>query len=139
MSEFDHFVQIWLTHDNAKTSKFIGLFQGGLRVSMLFVHLLMVKKNYQKSKYYEAKLVRNGHIKDEVKFQVDEIMVNWTCKKKISSVLLSLWACQYAPLEHVDGTAFLEVMNDIDLSELFLVVSELSNDKAGLSSISNKL
>ncbi|KAG9284235.1 hypothetical protein G9A89_002045 [Geosiphon pyriformis] len=115
----------------------------------------MLKKSYQKSKYYKAEFAKNRHIKsvinkqmksfssnkesEKVRSQVDKIMVDWTHKRKISPILPSLWACQYALLKYINSTAFLEVINNIGLSKLFLVVSELSDGKAvSLFSIPNE-
>ncbi|KAG9306260.1 hypothetical protein G9A89_016164 [Geosiphon pyriformis] len=96
----------------------------------------------QKSKYYEAELVKSEYIRNaidkriesfgsnksgmiRIRSRIDEIMVDWTCKRKYL---------------HVDNNAFSEVMSNISLGKLSLVVSRLSDGKAaGLSRISNKL
>ncbi|KAG9288119.1 hypothetical protein G9A89_017714 [Geosiphon pyriformis] len=161
MLEFDCLVQIWSTHDDAEASKFFGVFQSGLKINELFGHLSTLARNghikniidkcmesFSLNKGGIIKIVLNYLVignklileSKEIRSKVDEIMVDWTCKRKVSPILPSLWAYQYAPLEHIDNTAFSEVMNNISLSELSLVVSELPNDKAtGLFGIPNEL
>ncbi|KAG9293672.1 hypothetical protein G9A89_019009 [Geosiphon pyriformis] len=156
------------------------MFWSGLKMNKLCKHLLTVKKDYQKSKYYEAEFVKNEHIKnvidkhiesfssnkgrmiksvleelfckvvlnhlviknelilesEKIRSQINEIMVDWTHKKKVFSILPSLWACQYASLKHIDNTAFLGVINNISLGKLSLVVNKLPDSKTtGLSGI----
>ncbi|KAG9285696.1 hypothetical protein G9A89_002263 [Geosiphon pyriformis] len=160
MSEFDYLVQVWSTLDDDEASKFLALHYDNPKLAMLLEHLSKAKKDYHKSKYYEAELTKNGCIRDaidkhiknfildkssmirsvlkqpfckvvlnhlvigdklvlepgEVKFKVDEIIMDWTHKRRVTPVL----------------SDFLE--------KLSLVVSGLPNRKtAGLSGIPNKL
>ncbi|KAG9291583.1 hypothetical protein G9A89_022002 [Geosiphon pyriformis] len=76
----------------------------------------------------------------EVKAKVDNIMVNWTRKRKVLKSVPDLWFHQYAPLEYVVNDAFSGVMNEIRLGELCMVVKNLLNGKAaGFSGVLNKL
>ncbi|KAG9293662.1 hypothetical protein G9A89_018999 [Geosiphon pyriformis] len=76
----------------------------------------------------------------EVKSKVDEIMVEWTRKQVVPTMMSELWARQYALLNHVQDDAFSEVMRKISLGELFSVVGGLLDGKAaGLSGILNEL
>ncbi|KAG9302125.1 hypothetical protein G9A89_020559 [Geosiphon pyriformis] len=60
----------------------------------------------------------------EMKSSMDKIMEGWTRKRSVQSVLPGLWACQYAPLDHVWNDAFSGVM---------------SARAAGLSGVPNEL
>ncbi|KAG9295786.1 hypothetical protein G9A89_009015 [Geosiphon pyriformis] len=54
--------------------------------------------------------------------------------------MFDLWSHQYMPLDYVDGTAFFNIMELVNISELSSVISNLPNDKsADLSGIPNKL
>ncbi|KAG9301757.1 hypothetical protein G9A89_003304 [Geosiphon pyriformis] len=75
-----------------------------------------------------------------IKLGVDKIIEGWTKKRIVSSVVPNVWAYQYALLDYIRDDAFLGVMCSINMSELLLVVNNLSDGKAaGLSGISNEL
>ncbi|KAG9284066.1 hypothetical protein G9A89_022840 [Geosiphon pyriformis] len=156
MSEFDYLVWVWSTLDNVVVSKFLVLYYGNSKSTVLLKHLSKAKKNYCKSKYYEAKLAKNRCIRNVI----DKHMKNFILNKDsmIKSVLEQSFCKvvldylvigdelilepgeQYILLEYVNNAAFLGVMCNINLGELSLVVSSLPNRKtAGLSGISNKL
>ncbi|KAG9303459.1 hypothetical protein G9A89_013786 [Geosiphon pyriformis] len=87
-------------------------------------------------------VVNNGLVLEpvEVKSKVDKIMVRWTRKWVVLTVVFELWAHQYAPLDHVRNDTFSGIMREIGLGKLFSVVGGLSNGKAaGLSGIPNEL
>ncbi|KAG9297173.1 hypothetical protein G9A89_019454 [Geosiphon pyriformis] len=76
----------------------------------------------------------------EIKSKIDEIMVEWTRKQVVPTVVSELWARQYVSLDHIRDDAFSGVMHEIGLGELLSVVGSLPNSKAaGLFGIPNKL
>ncbi|KAG9300819.1 hypothetical protein G9A89_003168 [Geosiphon pyriformis] len=75
-----------------------------------------------------------------VKSKVDEIMEDWTRKRRMVLDINDEWSCQYCSLGYVFDEAFSDVMGLIDFDELFGVVSNLPDSKAaGLLGISNEL
>ncbi|KAG9307319.1 hypothetical protein G9A89_017147 [Geosiphon pyriformis] len=64
--ESDCLVKIWLAVDNRETSKFAELVMDGAELSELLRHLSIVKKGYQKSKYYESKASEDAAIKKAI-------------------------------------------------------------------------
>ncbi|KAG9304508.1 hypothetical protein G9A89_020072 [Geosiphon pyriformis] len=77
---------------------------------------------------------------DFVKSKMDEIMEEWTRKRRVVSDISRDWAHQYQPLKYVFNGAFSGVMCPISFDEMSAVVKDLLDGKtAGLSGISNKL
>ncbi|KAG9303325.1 hypothetical protein G9A89_013651 [Geosiphon pyriformis] len=75
-----------------------------------------------------------------VKSKVNKIMKGWMRKYRVVFNISGDWTCQYQPLDYVFDGAFSGVMDLIGFDKLFVVVSDLPDDKAvGLSGISNEL
>ncbi|KAG9303546.1 hypothetical protein G9A89_018442 [Geosiphon pyriformis] len=156
--ESDRFVKVWSAVDNEKTSKLAGLVLNGAGLSKLLKHLLIVKKEYWKSKYYESRASEDAAIKKTINYYMENF-----CSDKgriIKSVLEHLFCkvvlnhlvvdnklviepgeikLKYMSLNYVDDCAFFGVMKEINMEKLSLVVGNLPNKKAaGLSRIPNE-
>ncbi|KAG9297812.1 hypothetical protein G9A89_000117 [Geosiphon pyriformis] len=160
--ESDQLVKIWLAVDIEEASKFFRLVLGGTSPSKLLKHLSIVKKGYQKSKYYESRASKDAVIKKAIdccmenfcsdkgkiiksvlkylfhKIVLDHLVVNNELVIEPSKIKLK--SCQYMLLDYVDDNVFTGVIKEIDMEELSLVVGSLLNEKtAGLLGIPNEL
>ncbi|KAG9307198.1 hypothetical protein G9A89_017026 [Geosiphon pyriformis] len=165
--ESDRLVKVWLAVDIEEASKFSRLVLGGAGSSELLKHLSIVKKEYQKSKYYESRASEDAVIKKTInhhmenfcsdkgrmiksvlehlfyKVILDHLVVNDELVFEPGEIKLkmpNLWSRQYMLLDYVDNNAFTGVIKEIDMKELSLVVGNLLNEKAaGLLEIPNEL
>ncbi|KAG9283982.1 hypothetical protein G9A89_005489 [Geosiphon pyriformis] len=160
LSEVDCLVKTWSTLDSTKACVFANLIGLDGKSKVVLGHLLLVCKEYRRSKMYESKVAEKASIKlailkcmknfcsdkgsmirsvldwpshkVEVKLNVNKIIEDWIRKQVVFLV--------YAPLNYVQDCAFSNVMGVISSNELLLVVNDLPDGKAaGLSDIPNEL
>ncbi|KAG9291084.1 hypothetical protein G9A89_012956 [Geosiphon pyriformis] len=67
---FDYFVKVWMSIDGIEASKIVGMVLDSVGLSNLVKHLLVVKRKYQKFKYFESKLAEDAKIRKTI---------NWCC------------------------------------------------------------
>ncbi|KAG9298036.1 hypothetical protein G9A89_018864 [Geosiphon pyriformis] len=153
-------VRTWSTLDSIRAHAFADLVGLGEKSEVVLGYLLLVHKEYRRSKMYESKLAKETFIRlaiskhmenfcsdkvvldylmvnddlilepEEVKLNVDRIIEDWTRKQTVPLVVPDLWAHQYALLNYVQDCVFSNMMSAISLSELILVVNGLSDGKA---------
>ncbi|KAG9292780.1 hypothetical protein G9A89_006341 [Geosiphon pyriformis] len=127
-SEIDCLVGIWASIDGNEASRVCVIINKSIKVEDFVHHILVVKRDYHRSKYHEFKVVKNDSIrKTVIKSSIDTIMENWTRKYLVTGALL-------------DDDTFSGVMSNISMEELLWIIRDLPDNKAvGLSGIPNEL
>ncbi|KAG9296453.1 hypothetical protein G9A89_015045 [Geosiphon pyriformis] len=151
-----HFVNIWLAVNAVEAFKVNSMILNGVNSMELIKHLLVIKKRYCKSKYYESKTTGDTAIRKAI----DHYMENFCPDKR--KMIKSILECPFCKVvldylvvdnelviepnkmklkvDKIMEGAFSGVMVDIGMEELSLVVDNLLNGKAaGLSGIPNEL
>ncbi|KAG9301395.1 hypothetical protein G9A89_018067 [Geosiphon pyriformis] len=158
---FNHFVRKWLALDAGKALVLEDIVYGGQKVENLLSYLLLVRKEYRKSKMFESKLLQEATIRKAIKKRMkqfcldkrsmirsvvldhlvvdNKLILELEEKHVMPMVLSDLWAHQYAPLNYVRNDAFSDVISVINMDKLLSVTNELPDGKAaGLSDILNE-
>ncbi|KAG9304711.1 hypothetical protein G9A89_000024 [Geosiphon pyriformis] len=143
MSKADYLTKIWSILDDAKAHNFTNLVCLRVKSVVVLKHLLLVCKEYKKSKMYELKLAKKISIRKAIAMYMENFCSNKVVDDELvlepEKVKLGMNKI-YVSLDYVKNNAFSGVMDVINMSELLLVVGSLPNNKAaGLSSILNEL
>ncbi|KAG9299729.1 hypothetical protein G9A89_013089 [Geosiphon pyriformis] len=146
------------TLDDAKARAFKDLVGSGVKSDVVVRHLLLVCRDYRRSKMFESKLAEEASVRKVIEKCMDNFcsdkgsMIRSVLEKPFHKVVLDhlivdddlvllpeevkLSARQYASLNHVQDDAFSGIMSAINMGELLSVVSGLPDDKtAGLSGV----
>ncbi|KAG9303437.1 hypothetical protein G9A89_013763 [Geosiphon pyriformis] len=85
MLGFNCLADTWFKVDLSETSKVLGMVRDGVSSAGLISHLLKVRKQYRKSKYYESEVAKRSAIRDAI----DKCMVKFDMDKSgmIRSIL----------------------------------------------------
>ncbi|KAG9297867.1 hypothetical protein G9A89_006808 [Geosiphon pyriformis] len=75
---FNRLIKVWLAINVVKASKVDGMVLNGISLMKLIKHLLVIRKEYCKSKYYEFKVAKNTAIRKAI----DHYMENFCFDKE---------------------------------------------------------
>ncbi|KAG9284466.1 hypothetical protein G9A89_014070 [Geosiphon pyriformis] len=140
---FNHFIKVWLVINVVEASKIDGMVLNSVSLMELIKHLLVIRKEYHKSKYCEFKVAENTTIRKAIDHHMENFCSNK--EKIIKSILecpfhkivldylvvnnelvimpneVKLKTCQYMSLNYVNDNVFSGTMNEIGMEKLSLV------------------
>ncbi|KAG9292018.1 hypothetical protein G9A89_017917 [Geosiphon pyriformis] len=74
MSGIEHFVGKWSTFDNTRAHVFADLCGSGVKSEAIFKHLLLVRKDYRKSKLFESRLAKEASIRKTIDGMIRSVL-----------------------------------------------------------------